>query len=304
MPGRPRRARRVSRAPLPSRPPSPPRFAAAAAAARLRAAVRGPARPRLRHLRQPGRRHHRVPRRRLVDQAAASRLERARRHGGHAARRVRLHRPRDRARGRAWPLRGLRGRSRRGPARRRCSTRLGRDWELAELTFKPYPCGSIAQPYMDCAHAPARRGTGCAPATSAPSRCRTAAGPRAPALGAARRPSTRRPTATPRSSACPIWWRSILVQGPRGARRVRGRRGARPGRPRGDPEGDLRARPHHRLSAPVRRRRRDHPDRRPRAPRAPGSSAGRTRRAAHARGARGEVPRQRRRAARRPASSA
>jgi 2-methylcitrate dehydratase PrpD len=28
---------------------------------------------------------------------------------------------------------------------------LGRQWELAELTFKPYPCGSIAQPYMDCA---------------------------------------------------------------------------------------------------------------------------------------------------------
>ena len=28
---------------------------------------------------------------------------------------------------------------------------LGRTWELAELTLKPYPCGSIAQPYMDCA---------------------------------------------------------------------------------------------------------------------------------------------------------
>ncbi|MGH7279441.1 MAG: MmgE/PrpD family protein, partial [Candidatus Rokuibacteriota bacterium] len=28
---------------------------------------------------------------------------------------------------------------------------LGRVWELAQLTFKPYPCGSIAQPYMDCA---------------------------------------------------------------------------------------------------------------------------------------------------------
>src|SRR6185436_12819672 len=28
---------------------------------------------------------------------------------------------------------------------------LGREWELAELTLKPYPCGSIAQPYMDCA---------------------------------------------------------------------------------------------------------------------------------------------------------
>lgn len=28
---------------------------------------------------------------------------------------------------------------------------LGHTWELEELTFKPYPCGSIAQPYMDCA---------------------------------------------------------------------------------------------------------------------------------------------------------
>src|SRR5437016_9451237 len=29
---------------------------------------------------------------------------------------------------------------------------LGREWELERLTFKPYPCGSIAHPYMDCAH--------------------------------------------------------------------------------------------------------------------------------------------------------
>jgi 2-methylcitrate dehydratase PrpD len=28
---------------------------------------------------------------------------------------------------------------------------LGRVWELERLTFKPYPCGSIAHPYMDCA---------------------------------------------------------------------------------------------------------------------------------------------------------
>ncbi|HKA61594.1 MAG TPA: MmgE/PrpD family protein, partial [Methylomirabilota bacterium] len=28
---------------------------------------------------------------------------------------------------------------------------LGHTWELGELTFKPYPCGSIAHPYMDCA---------------------------------------------------------------------------------------------------------------------------------------------------------
>jgi 2-methylcitrate dehydratase PrpD len=28
---------------------------------------------------------------------------------------------------------------------------LGRRWEIQALTFKPYPCGSIAHPYMDCA---------------------------------------------------------------------------------------------------------------------------------------------------------
>ena len=28
---------------------------------------------------------------------------------------------------------------------------LGHQWELEQLTLKPYPCGSIAQPYMDCA---------------------------------------------------------------------------------------------------------------------------------------------------------
>jgi len=28
---------------------------------------------------------------------------------------------------------------------------LGTVWEVEQLTFKPYPCGSIAQPYMDCA---------------------------------------------------------------------------------------------------------------------------------------------------------
>ncbi len=28
---------------------------------------------------------------------------------------------------------------------------LGKVWEVEHLTFKPYPCGSIAHPYMDCA---------------------------------------------------------------------------------------------------------------------------------------------------------
>jgi 2-methylcitrate dehydratase PrpD len=50
----------------------------------------------------------------------------------------------------------------------------GRTWELAELTLKPYPCGSIAQPYMDCA---VRLREQVRPDEIAAIRCRTAAGP-------------------------------------------------------------------------------------------------------------------------------
>ena len=53
---------------------------------------------------------------------------------------------------------------------------LGREWELAELTFKPYPCGSIAQPYMDCAMR-LRREHGLEPGDIRSVVCRTAAGP-------------------------------------------------------------------------------------------------------------------------------
>ena len=53
---------------------------------------------------------------------------------------------------------------------------LGRVWELGELTFKPYPCGSIAHPYMDCALR-LREQHGVAPADIAEVVCRTAEGP-------------------------------------------------------------------------------------------------------------------------------
>ena len=53
---------------------------------------------------------------------------------------------------------------------------LGRDWEIEQLTFKPYPCGSIAQPYMDCAQRLREGHTVRAPDIRA-IRCRTAAGP-------------------------------------------------------------------------------------------------------------------------------
>ena len=51
---------------------------------------------------------------------------------------------------------------------------LGQTWELDELTLKPYPCGSIAQPYMDCAMRLRER---VRPQEIAAIRCRTAAGP-------------------------------------------------------------------------------------------------------------------------------
>jgi 2-methylcitrate dehydratase PrpD len=51
---------------------------------------------------------------------------------------------------------------------------LGGTWELAELTLKPYPCGSIAQPYMDCAMRLRER---VRPDDIVAIRCRTAAGP-------------------------------------------------------------------------------------------------------------------------------
>jgi 2-methylcitrate dehydratase PrpD len=51
---------------------------------------------------------------------------------------------------------------------------LGTTWELAELTLKPYPCGSIAQPYMDCAMRLRER---VRPDDVASIRCRTPAGP-------------------------------------------------------------------------------------------------------------------------------
>jgi len=53
---------------------------------------------------------------------------------------------------------------------------LGRVWELGELTFKPYPCGSIAQPYMDCALR-VREVHRVRPEHIVEIRCRTAAGP-------------------------------------------------------------------------------------------------------------------------------
>ena len=79
-------------------------------------ALRGAAGPGLRDLRQSGRRHHRVSDRRLVDEAPASGLGRARRRDRGLARPRRVHRARDRARRRARALRRVRRRARPRPA--------------------------------------------------------------------------------------------------------------------------------------------------------------------------------------------
>ena len=53
---------------------------------------------------------------------------------------------------------------------------VGATWELVALTFKPYPCGSIAHPYMDCALR-LRERHGLRPEQIVEVRCRTAEGP-------------------------------------------------------------------------------------------------------------------------------
>lgn len=53
---------------------------------------------------------------------------------------------------------------------------LGDAWEILELTYKPYPCGSIAHPYMDCA-ARLRERHRMRPEEIERIRCATAAGP-------------------------------------------------------------------------------------------------------------------------------
>ena len=53
---------------------------------------------------------------------------------------------------------------------------LGREWAIQRLMFKAYPCGSINQPYMDCA-ARIRTRPGFDPAAIRTIVCRTAEGP-------------------------------------------------------------------------------------------------------------------------------
>jgi hypothetical protein len=88
---------------------------------------------------------------------------------------------------------------------------LGRVWELEQLTFKPYPCGSIAQPYMDCALR-LRESRG----VRADDIVGSDAGPprdRCPVCGSRSRPSTRRRTAYAAKFSLPYLLAVILTRG-------------------------------------------------------------------------------------------
>ena len=113
---------------------------------------RGRARHGVRALRQPGERDHRVPGRRLLDQAPPRRAGRPTR----ASWRRTSRRPASPARARSsrapTASTGPSAASPPTPARLAAlAAGLGREWAIQRLMFKAYPCGSINQPYMDCA---------------------------------------------------------------------------------------------------------------------------------------------------------
>ena len=175
-------------------------FAAAAVAGTAPSAHRGPAGPRLRPLRQPGRRDHRVPGRRLLDQAPAPGLGRARGRDRGAAGARRVHRAGDGLRGRPRLLRGLRGRPRaRAPGGAARDAR--REWELSAAHVQALPVRLDRASRTWTARCACASATACARSRSR----RCAAGPRrgrSRACGSRSRPSRARRTATRPSSAC------------------------------------------------------------------------------------------------------
>jgi 2-methylcitrate dehydratase PrpD len=88
---------------------------------------------------------------------------------------------------------------------------LGRAWEIERLTFKPYPCGSIAHPYMDCALR-LRERHGIRPEDIALVRCRTAEGP-IPRLWEPRAAKHRPPNGYAGKFSLPYLLAVILVKG-------------------------------------------------------------------------------------------
>ena len=100
---------------------------------------------------------------------------------------------------------------------------FGVRWVTETLAFKPYPCGTMAQPYIDCARRLAARGV--EPRTSPRSfarwrraRC-TGSGSRSPT-------SSVRATAMPPNSPCPICWRPASSMAASGLVRSRKTRSA------------------------------------------------------------------------------
>ena len=168
---------------------------------------------------------------------------------------------------------------------------LGRTWELSALTFKPYPCGSIAHPYMDCALRLRERHR-LRPEQIAEVRCRTAEGP-LPRLWEPLAAKQRPQNGYAAKFSLPYLLASILVNGRVTLADFTDEAA------RSEAVGRVAARvfydvdPDHRLPPPLHRPRGGPARRRHAARGAAGPPAGRTRLPDDARGAHRQVPRQR-----------
>ena len=113
-------------------------------------------RRRARHRRQHGRRHHRISRRRRLDQADACRLGGAVGHPRGAAGAAGFVGPRTVFEGVHGLFHGF-AHTTEGDYDALTGD-FGTRWVTDTLAFKPYPCGTMAQPYIDCARRLAARG--------------------------------------------------------------------------------------------------------------------------------------------------
>ena len=135
-------------------------FGAMAAAAGVGAALgldRRQTGRRARHRRQHGERHHRISRRRRLDQAHACGL------GGAVgpARRVARRAPASSGRApcsKACTACSTASRTRSEGNYEALTGDFGERWVTETLAFKPYPCGTMTHPYIDCARRLAARG--------------------------------------------------------------------------------------------------------------------------------------------------
>ena len=195
---------------------------------------------------QPDRRHHRVPRRRRVDQAPARGRRGARRPPGGAPGRGTVQRSAHRA-SKACTACSARSRTMPHGDFDALTEGFGERWHLLELTFKPYATGTMNQPYVDCARRLAAQGR--ARRGHRRDRLRDRERIRRAPVGAARATSTARRTPTPRSSRRRSTLPSRFVLRRRRARRVQRRDRARSAPPRARGQGALRRRPGQSVSA-------------------------------------------------------